>query len=262
MNDERVAVIGDVHGKSELFRELINKVRDKYPKINIYTLGDLIDRGEGSKEVIQISIDESIHGIEGNHDSWLRRLVMDKLFDAFSLKPIMGGKATALSYGVDAISDGVNYFPEGRPDAEVGLELYHAIPKSHSEWLSKLPPYRKIKVGSGKDEETFWLIHAGLTESVAKDHSSNDDDEMMKKIVKENLDSILWTTPRFVGFNKGDNLYHFDNAVQVFGHRPVKKPVIANHFIAIDTGCGTCSPFTLTAIILPDREVIQVVEDC
>jgi len=253
---DRIAVFGDVHGKSDMLKKLIKKVRKKHPDIEIYSLGDLIDRGPDSKGVIQVCIDENVKGIVGNHDQWLQELVVKKLFDPFCIKPIMGGAATLKSYGVDMFSDGVNHFPKGRPYAQIAMELLGSISKEQAEWISKLPSYRKIQVG----EETFWLLHAGLTEPNAASFKEDSDDKMMKGIEEKNVNTILWPSPFFGTMERPDNLYHFNDAVQVFGHRPNKKPIIKDHFIAMDTGCGTCEPFTLSAVILPDRKIVRVKE--
>jgi len=260
------AIFGDCHGKANLLRKLVSKIREKYPSAEIFSVGDLIDRGPSSKEVIQICIDEGIEGIIGNHDQWLQHLARDMVFDPFCIKPIMGGQATLLSYGVDMLSDGENYFPKGRPPAELAIELYNSMPKEHIEWISSLPPYRKIEVAG----EVYWLIHAGLNEPTAASWNMKSmknpedkfsDEEMMERISKGALDSILWARPMLGYKGRSDSLYRFDNATQVFGHSPVKKPITKEHFIALDTGCGTCEPFTLTAIVLPSKEIIQVKEE-
>lgn len=250
-----IAVFGDVHGEAALLKKLIHKIKDKYPDVSFFTLGDLIDRGLSSKEVIQICIDEKVEGVYGNHEEWIRDLVINQRFHSYCLKPIMGGKSTLESYGVDFHSDGHNYFPSGRDDKVLAAELYRAIPDDHKVWIKKLSPYFLLDIG----DEFFWLIHAGLTTSVADSHKHTSDDVMMTNIVKMNhIESILWPSPNLGNGLVKDNLYHFKNAVQIFGHRPVKEPIIKDHFIALDTGCGTCEPFTLSAIILPSKEIIQV----
>lgn len=256
---DAIAIFGDVHGEAKLLRKLITKIREKFSDIDIYTLGDLIDRGPDSKEVIQICIDEKISGVYGNHESWLKELVESQKFNTYCLNAIMGGKATLESYGVDCYSDGHNYFPNGRNEKILAVELYRAIPDDHKAWIKKLHPYFFVDAGN----ETFWLIHAGLTNSVAESHKCKSDHLMMRKIVDMNdIDSILWPSPSLGnGPVTKDNLYHFKNDIQIFGHKPVKAPLIKDHFIALDTGCGTCEPYTLSAIILPSREIIQVRAD-
>jgi hypothetical protein len=262
-----VVIFGDVHGKADLLRKLIDKVRDKFGQdVDIYSVGDLIDRGPDSKGVIQICIDEGIKGQMGNHEQWLKELCVNQVFDDYCQQSIMGGEHTIDSYGVEIYSDGQNYFPQGRSSKEIGQELFDAIPDSHKEWIAALPNYRVI----GVDGKSYWLIHAGLVKPTAASWRTKglnpadvlSDGDMMEKISKNKPDSILWPSPNLGFFGKPDNLFHFSgDAVQVFGHRPVRAPIIKEHFIALDTGCGTCHPYTLSAIVLPSQEIIQVSEE-
>jgi hypothetical protein len=36
------------------------------------------------------------------------------------------------------------------------------------------------------------------------------------------------------------------------GHIPLQSPIVHEHYIALDTGSGTCPPNTLTAVVLHD----------
>lgn len=66
MKMEKYLIIGDIHGR---FEELLELVRlAKVPFKNIYLLGDLIDRGEKSLEVIEWAMENNIKTILGNHD--------------------------------------------------------------------------------------------------------------------------------------------------------------------------------------------------
>jgi hypothetical protein len=47
-------------------------------------------------------------------------------------------------------------------------------------------------------------------------------------------------------------------ATLVMGHVPVPEPLDLGHVIAIDTGCGTCAPDALTAVLLPERRFVTV----
>jgi serine/threonine protein phosphatase 1 len=262
-NIRPVVIFGDCHGRADLLQKLVDKVRERFgQEVDIYSVGDLIDRGDNSKGVIQICIDEGIKGQMGNHDQWLRQLVVEKQFNDYCQQPIMGGEATINSYGVDIYTDRKDYFTQVRSSVDIGFELYEAIPEDHKKWISSLPYYRRIEVA----DETYWLIHAGLINPTANawKNKSGDpsviysDSEMIEMIATQNPDSILWPSPNLGRFGGPDNLYHFERGVQVFGHKPVKEPIIKDHFIALDTGCGTCLPYALSAIILPSKEIIQV----
>ncbi len=63
-----VAVIGDVHGCYYTLKELVDKIKKKYPNIKIYCVGDLVDRGNNSFEVIEYIKSQEILFTLGNHD--------------------------------------------------------------------------------------------------------------------------------------------------------------------------------------------------
>ena len=63
-----VAVIGDVHGCLNTLQELVKKIKSLYASIPLYCVGDLIDRGNFSFEVLEYVKDEGIKFTPGNHD--------------------------------------------------------------------------------------------------------------------------------------------------------------------------------------------------
>lgn len=44
----------------------------------------------------------------------------------------------------------------------------------------------------------------------------------------------------------------------IMGHVPQRKAVDTGELIALDTGAGTCAPWKLTAVILPERRFVSV----
>jgi hypothetical protein len=57
---------------------------------------------------------------------------------------------------------------------------------------------------------------------------------------------ILW-----VGAKKGKVFRLPEGCVQVFGHTPWRGGAeIADHYVALDTGCGTCPPYRLSGLLL------------
>ena len=100
---KKIAVIGDIHG-------CINPLKDLYEKVlkytdEVYSVGDLIDRGKNSKEVIQFCIDNKISPVRGNHEDMLLKAIQS--FDSDNKREFNmrldnclfnGGKATYKSY--------------------------------------------------------------------------------------------------------------------------------------------------------------------
>lgn len=69
----KIAVIGDIHGCYFELCKLYNKLI--YYTREIYSVGDLVDRGPDSKSVIQFCIDNNIKPVMGNHEDLLIKAV-------------------------------------------------------------------------------------------------------------------------------------------------------------------------------------------
>jgi serine/threonine protein phosphatase 1 len=63
-----IAVIGDVHGCYYTLQSLLKLIREKYGDIELYCVGDLVDRGAHSHRVLDYCINHPIHVTLGNHD--------------------------------------------------------------------------------------------------------------------------------------------------------------------------------------------------
>ena len=67
--------IGDVHGCALEFLELIEKILERDPKADIYSVGDLINKGPDTVGVLEIAKEFNVKPILGNHEAWFLRLV-------------------------------------------------------------------------------------------------------------------------------------------------------------------------------------------
>ena len=63
-----IAIIGDIHGCYYTLVELYDKIVKKYPTIKIYSVGDFIDRGNNSCDVMEFVIAKKIEFTPGNHE--------------------------------------------------------------------------------------------------------------------------------------------------------------------------------------------------
>ena len=134
----KVAIIGDIHG---CYEELIILL-DKLPKgvERIYSVGDLIDRGQDSKAVVQECINRDIICVKGNHeDMFIDYIAKRGKYDR-GLFEINGGIATLESYSNgDKLID---------------------IPDSHLEFMLNMPDYIET--------DDFILSHAGIVSHIEK----------------------------------------------------------------------------------------------
>jgi len=183
------------------------------------------------------------------------------VFDGFCLHPIMGGKATLQSYGI--------YDFDSHRDIQE--KLAQGLPKDHRDFINGMALWIRFEAGG----KSYRLSHAGLDKASAavytaelervrgegaKDVPEADTpeygDEILRAVGKTQSAILMWTGCDL----KNPNVYHFpDGSCQVFGHTPVgRDPIVTKRWIALDTGCGKMPPNFLSAVVLPDMEVIQV----
>ena len=67
---KNIYIIGDVHGCYKTLLALINKLPNKFDS-KICFVGDLIDRGSNSKEIIKLIRDNNYDCVLGNHESYM-----------------------------------------------------------------------------------------------------------------------------------------------------------------------------------------------
>ena len=142
-------VIGDIHGSSEALRSLLKKI---IPGLGadstIVTLGDYIDRGPDTRDVIDQLLNLRQHtpakvvSLLGNHEDWMLRTMDD--FTTHSWLLGMNGFSTIHSYSPDAAAE-IRQRVE-----ELGSRLYSerislpyelffdAVPDSHVQFFQGL----------------------------------------------------------------------------------------------------------------------------
>jgi len=99
---ELVGIIGDIHGCYLTFTSLYAEVK-KYCD-EVYSVGDLIDRGMRSKDVIDFVIENNVKTVRGNHEDILMKAFSAEeqkeknLIEIYQHHFRCGGDATFLSY--------------------------------------------------------------------------------------------------------------------------------------------------------------------
>lgn len=130
--DARRIIIGDVHGHYDGLMTLLEALAPGQ-KDQVYFLGDLIDRGPKSAQVVEFVRQSTYHCLRGNHEqlmlgALLNGKVNPQMWTAWRYS---GGEATVKSY------------------VELGL-----LPNEHLAWIKTLPLY--LDLGD------VWLVHAGV----------------------------------------------------------------------------------------------------
>lgn len=225
---ESYLILTDIHGCYKTMLALIEKARATYPDCKLIFLGDLVDRGSRSREVVEYAITNSIPTVYGNHEDLLL---------AYSEHGNQGYKAKcAREYDYNVWLDN---------GGDVALDSWGGtIPKDVLDWMADLPPY--IIVPQGLGNRPLLLSHTGY----GLDADNN------------NWLRVLW------GRHPGDGEFAYevgtgepkdDGFYRVFGHTPARKPVITDTYAMIDTGAAYTNRGygTLTAMVWPSKQIIQ-----
>jgi Calcineurin-like phosphoesterase len=221
----RVYAIGDIHGRVDLLRLLHRRIaadaaqaEPAIRKLAIY-LGDYVDRGLHSREVLDVLVRERLSGFEsihlrGNHDHEFLAFLEDPVKSQAWLR--YGGDATLYSYGVRLPAD----TPVEQRLILLGERLREAVPADHIAFLARLP--YTCEVGD------YLFVHAGI-----------DPD---KSIDQQTPQDMLWIRDTFLeadcDFGK----------VVVHGHSVTELPEVRENRIGIDT--GACYTNALTCLVL------------
>lgn len=149
MKEERIFIIGDIHGCLDMLKRLMDSIDWNPVRDRLIFLGDYIDRGEDSKGVIEFMLgvsrmSEKVDCLLGNHEV----IFLDYLSgqDARTFLE-NGGKSTLQSY----------HFPEGRD----------GIPPKHVEFLKALKPWVEL--------EEYYVVHAGMRPGATMEMQNRDD---------------------------------------------------------------------------------------
>lgn len=222
-----IYAVGDVHGRADLLSVLCRRIEEDAQQLTpgteriVVFMGDYVDRGLESAEVIEALIRRPLPGFRtihllGNHDAWLLSFLVDPEVGATWLR--YGGDVTLHSYGV----------PLGTPIDDVDYllslqqELRRRLPTSHVEFLQSLE--LSFEIGD------YAFVHAGVRPGVPVDRQTADD--------------LLWIREPFLSFNRS-----FGKVI-VHGHTVEAEPVVRHNRIGIDT--GACWTGRLTCVVLEE----------
>ncbi|WP_326524829.1 metallophosphoesterase [Sphingomonas sp.] len=228
---ERIYAIGDVHGRDDLFAELVARIdaddaARPAARTQIIQLGDLIDRGPASAAVIDrailLSRDRGARFLAGNHEELLL-LALDGDREGLRMFSRVGGHETMMSYGLadDAYQ---------RADFDELLDLMRRhIPADHVDFLRGMEDV--IEVGD------YAFVHAGIRPGVplARQRTAH-----LRWIRGAFLDSEV-VHPRFI--------IHGHTITDTVDERPNR--------IGIDTGAYATGRLTAIGLEGADRWFIQ-----
>ncbi|MBO6769332.1 MAG: serine/threonine protein phosphatase [Erythrobacter sp.] len=230
---ERFYVIGDIHGRCDLFDELILAIEQDDAKSGdaqstVVLLGDLVDRGPESARVIETARQwgkrRKVRYIAGNHEEMFLESFEDKEMLRHFLKH--GGKETVLSYGIKK-----KRYNE-LTMKELQGELHELVPNKHRKFIEKMEDI--IVAGD------YVFVHAGINPK--------------RTLEEQKASDLRWIRDRFLKHREPTS------HVVVHGHTIFEKIEHTPYRIGIDTGAFRTG--NLTALVLEgdQRRLIQAQE--
>jgi serine/threonine protein phosphatase 1 len=219
----RAYAVGDIHGRLDLLDQLLAEIhaqlaRRPAHKVLLVFVGDLIDRGPNSAEVIERLRTYRRDGVRtmfllGNHEEVLLRILGGEA-ELITKWRWFGGAECLKSYGVDPSQ------LTGRSEQEALEIVRNAIPKEHKEFLESFVD--TCRFGD------YLFVHAGIRPGVEVDQQSQTD--------------LRWIREPFL---LDDTDHGF---VVVHGHTISPEVELMPNRIGIDTGAYRTGVLTALAI--------------
>ena len=232
----RAYAIGDVHGRLDLLESLLAAIEadigsSRKSKVSIVFLGDLIDRGPESAQVIERlrtyrPANASVHFIMGNHEEVMLR-VLDGEGELVDSWLRFGGAETLRSYGIEPRD--LRRLDEDDTVARIRA----AIPDSHRRFLGGFSD--SISFGD------YLFVHAGVRPGIDLSEQTHSD--------------LRWIREPFLT----DSSDH--GFVVVHGHTIINRVEVTSNRIGIDTGAFCTGTLTALAIDGSGRWLIQTGEE-
>ncbi|WP_282170546.1 metallophosphoesterase family protein [Ruegeria atlantica] len=214
-----IYAVGDIHGQMGMLQNALSRIEaDGGPDARVVFLGDYVDRGPNSREVLDLLIEGRKAGrnwvmVKGNHDRMMVRFVQDcEIADKQLpitlnwLNPRLGGQETLASYGVE-VTDNDRIF-------QVHERACAAVPPAHLDFINALPAYHQ--------EGELLFVHAGIRPGIPLAQQSEDD--------------LVWIRQEFLIESRP---YPW---LIVHGHTPVDTAEHCGNRVNLDAGAGYGRP--------------------
>jgi serine/threonine protein phosphatase 1 len=238
----RIFAMGDIHGHYDelqtLFQTLRSEAKLDLRKDHLVLLGDLVDAGPKTKDVVQWCFDmkatwpETFHPLKGNHDDmFVDALKYDCARYSRRVWYDQGGEASLDSYVVSTSEDH-DHIENNVVD----------IPEEHMYFLEALPAYWET--------DKYFFVHAGVP-PISLDVIR---EEMRKEKPDPVLvDHLLWIRGDFYNSN-----FQWEKKI-IFAHTPFEshktgfwEPYVRDTMIGINT--MPRNDGKLTAVELPEEK--------
>ena len=227
--DGALAVVGDIHGQLACLNNLIDRLETQAPDARWVFVGDFIDRGDHSAQVLA-----RLRALEaerpdticllGNHEVMMLSFLRDPE-EAGNRWMRHGGLQTMASFGHFRL--GVQNAPEALRIARD--QLLEVMPEGLEDWLASRPRWFQ--------SSNVVVVHAGA-----------DPDRPMEE---QRDQALTWGHPAFGKQAREDGLW------VVHGHTIVTLPQEKNGIISVDTGAYATGKLTAAIIANGNAEFVQ-----
>ena len=228
----RLYCIGDIHGRNDLLLEIHNKIKEdaaSFPgRIVVVYVGDFIDRGMFSREVIEILKDNPFPDFEciylrGNHEQTLLDFLQEASVGSSWLS--FGGQATLVSYGVAV----TRILTRREEFVEIQKSLRENLPQSHLDFISKT----RLSYAIG----SYLFVHAGINPKYS--------------LARQQPEDLMWIRDEFVSSSKNHE------KIIVHGHTVTEEPELLPNRIGIDTGAYASGRLSCLVLQGEQQRIIQ-----
>ncbi len=149
MDNKKTFIVGDIHGCSNMLKDLVDKIEWNPNSDSLIFIGDYIDRGDDAKGVVDYILElkersSRVQCLLGNHEQIFQDYLSGINTEVFLIN---GGSSTLRSYENERDNDNSPL-----------------IPSDHLEFFSSLLPVIEL--------EEYYIVHAGFRPYVpVKDQS-------------------------------------------------------------------------------------------
>lgn len=238
--------ISDCHGRYDLLVKLLRVAESRFPDHRLIFLGDMIDRGPDSFQVVdtikKLTETKGAVALLGNHEDMMLEYARKRWVDRDDIWMHNGGHKTVDSYGSATRLYG-------------NAKFFTAFGKTHHAWMERLPLYFET--------DEVWISHAPIPQDKRLRNRRSD-----FRIDKQLL---VWATHHEYGGTEESFAYdHGKLAVcghvhalfdRIMSHRIYRTPG-ADHdkIIYADSGAGCFHAAPLTGVVIEDGKFKEALE--
>ena len=261
-------VIGDIHGCFYTLKKLLSSIEEIDSNPQYVFIGDYTDRGNYSKQVVDLIIDLVSKGhkaIRGNHDDLIDLILNNSCKGDVSY--FMSGEVsqrnavrywlqhglyqTLISYGFD--KDKLDSLIAKELYTEIQKTFYTLCPENHRKFINELPIF-------WENDKNF-VLHGFL--NIVTEIPRFGLNNIVKN--KETYTAALWDRP-IMNLNFIETVKPKWNKFGVFGHTPTiilqkNDPILTDYLCLLDTGVCFSKPENdcgLSAICLENKKIIKI----